>query len=95
MTEEKLTIYTVNYPLTYFAERIGGDLVSVVFPAPPDVDPAFWVPDTAKVRSFLLVLPDLNGVIFSLSWNRMLQTWSLFSNELPRRKQRGSRLKKS
>jgi len=52
MAEEKLTIYTVNYPLTYFAERIGGDLVNVVFPAPPDVDPAFWIPDLKTVRKY-------------------------------------------
>ena len=40
-TPTKLVIYTVNYPLAYFAERIGGDLVAVHFPAPEDVDPAF------------------------------------------------------
>lgn len=39
------TIATVNYPLAYFAERIGGDAVDVVFPAPADEDPAFWDPD--------------------------------------------------
>ena len=43
--EDKLRIYTVNYPLAYFAERIGGDLAQVTFPAPPDVDPAFWMPN--------------------------------------------------
>jgi len=43
-----LSVYTVNYPLQYFAQRIGGDRVNVVFPAPADIDPAFWrpVPDT-------------------------------------------------
>ncbi len=39
-----LRIYTVNYPLAYFAERIGGDLAAVSFPAPDGVDPAFWKP---------------------------------------------------
>lgn len=38
-------VYTVNYPLAYFAERIAGDSVNVVFPTPPDIDPAFWSPD--------------------------------------------------
>ena len=34
-----LTVYVVNYPLQYFAERIGGEHVEVVFPAPgPDRD---------------------------------------------------------
>jgi zinc transport system substrate-binding protein len=42
---EKLTIYVVNYPLKYFAERIAGEHARVVFPAPADVDPAYWMPD--------------------------------------------------
>ncbi len=50
--DNKLTVYTVNYPLTYFAERIGGEHVNVVFPAPPNVDPAFWIPDTETVRKY-------------------------------------------
>lgn len=29
---QRLSVYTVNYPLAYFAERIGGDYVEVVFP---------------------------------------------------------------
>jgi len=47
-----LSIYTVNYPLQYFAERIGGDYVSVVFPAPPGVDPAQWAPDSATIAAY-------------------------------------------
>jgi len=49
---EKLNIYTVNYPLAYFAERIAGDLAVVTFPAPPDVDPAFWVPDQEIIAAY-------------------------------------------
>ncbi len=48
----KLTIYTVNYPLAYFAERLAGDLARVEFPAPADVDPAFWMPDEDTVRAY-------------------------------------------
>ncbi len=47
-----LVVYTVNYPLQYFAERIGGDLVSVVFPAPAGVDPAYWSPDPETVVAY-------------------------------------------
>jgi zinc transport system substrate-binding protein len=47
-----LTVYTVNYPLQYFSERIGGDLVEVVFPAPADEDPAYWSPDPETVAAF-------------------------------------------
>ena len=32
-------VYTVNYPLAYFAERLAPEGTEVVFPAPPDVDP--------------------------------------------------------
>ena len=39
----KLTVYVVNYPLQYFAERIAGEHARVVFPAPPDEDPALWM----------------------------------------------------
>ena len=45
-------VYVVNYPLQYFAERIAGDQVSVVFPAPPDGDPAFWNPDVETIAAF-------------------------------------------
>lgn len=47
-----LTIYTVNYPLAYFAERIAGENAEVVFPAPADVDPAFWVPDKKTIAEY-------------------------------------------
>jgi len=48
---EKITVYTVNYPLKYFAQRIAGDRATVVFPAPPDVDPVFWMPDPETTRA--------------------------------------------
>ena len=34
VASDKLTVYTVNYPLAYFAERIGGDAAEVVLPVP-------------------------------------------------------------
>ncbi len=60
------TVYTVNYPLQYFAERIGGDLVQAEFPAPTDVDPAFWTPDAevlAGLQAADLIL--LNGATYA------------------------------
>ena len=50
--EAGLTVYVVNYPLAYFAERIGGDLIRVEFPAPSDVDPAYWTPDAESVVAY-------------------------------------------
>jgi len=49
---DKLSIYTVNYPLAYFAERIAGDLATVSFPGPADVDPAFWTPGTETIAAY-------------------------------------------
>jgi zinc transport system substrate-binding protein len=42
---DKPLVVVANYPLQYFAERLGGDAVEVKFPAPADEDPAFWQPD--------------------------------------------------
>ena len=49
---EKPTIYVVNYPLQYFAERIAGEHARVVFPAPTDVDPAYWMPDAKTISDY-------------------------------------------
>jgi zinc transport system substrate-binding protein len=51
-TPNRLVVFTVNYPLAYFAERIGGDEVEVVFPAPPNEDPAFWSPDAESIAAY-------------------------------------------
>ena len=62
--DTKLSVYVVNYPLQYFAERVGGDLVTVSFPAPRDTDPASWMPDAGTVgayqRADLIVLNGAN-----------------------------------
>jgi zinc transport system substrate-binding protein len=49
---EPLNVHVVNYPLKYFAERIGGDHVKVGFPAPADVDPAYWTPDIKAIGEY-------------------------------------------
>ena len=51
-SQGKLSVYVVNYPLKYFAERIGGDNVNVVFPAPKEGDPAYWNPDTKTIAAY-------------------------------------------
>lgn len=68
IASNNLTVYTVNYPLQYFAERIGAGHVDVVFPAPAGVDPAFWQPDSDILHQYQkadLVL--LNGSGYA-SW---------------------------
>jgi zinc transport system substrate-binding protein len=61
----KPQVYTVNYPLAYFAERIGGKLIDVHFPE-INGDPAFWKPEAKDVRAFQgadLIL--LNGATYA------------------------------
>ena len=50
--ERPAIVYTVNYPLAYFAQRLAPEHVEVVFPAPPDVDPAFWKPTPDAIGRF-------------------------------------------
>ena len=87
-----LTVYTVNYPLQYFAERIAGERASVKFPAPRDVDPAFWRPSAETIIDFQnadLIL--LNGAgyarwraLASLPRSRLLDTAAGFRIEFIR-----------
>ena len=70
--EEKLDIYVVNYPLKYFASRIAGEYATVVFPAPPDVDPAYWMPDAKTISDYQqadLIL--LNGANYAKWVNKV------------------------
>lgn len=63
---DKPSVAVVNYPLKYFAERIGGDLIKVVFPIPANVDPAFWQAEPDGVLAFQaadVIL--LNGATYS------------------------------
>ena len=86
---EKLTVYTVNYPLKYFAERIAGEHAKVVFPAPPDVDPAYWTPGAKTILEYQhadLIL--LNGANYakwvnkvSLPQSRLVDTSSDFKKQ--------------
>ena len=65
-----LTVYVVNCPLKYFAERIGGEHVRVVLPAPAGSDPAFWKPDVETIVQYQqadLIL--LNGASYA-KWIR-------------------------
>lgn len=85
-----LTVHVVSYPLHYFAERIGGDLVRVVFPTPGDVDPAHWSPDAETVAAYQaadLIL--LNGAGYarwvqraSLPRARLVNTSAAFRDQL-------------
>jgi putative ABC transport system permease protein len=45
-------VAVVNYPLWYFAGRVAGGHVELVFPIPRQEDPAFWKPDARGIRQY-------------------------------------------
>jgi zinc transport system substrate-binding protein len=87
---EPLTVYTVNYPLQYFAQRIAGEHAEVVYPGPADQDPAFWTPDLESIQIYQqadLIL--LNGAGYakwtrsvSLPRSRLVDTSKAFGDQL-------------
>jgi len=52
LADSPLNVYVVNYPLKYFAERIGGPHVKVTLPVPADVDPVYWTPGIADISAY-------------------------------------------
>lgn len=86
---DTFTVYAVNYPLAYFAQRIGGDHIKLVYPLPPDTDPAFWEPNATDIAGFQqsdLIL--LNGAGYakwlkhvSLPQRKLVDTSASFINE--------------
>lgn len=89
-TARPLSVFVVNYPLQYFAERIGGAGVRVELPVPADVDPAYWSPDPETIVAYQdadLIL--LNGAgyarwieLASLPQARLVDTSASFSDQL-------------
>ena len=76
-SETELTIYTVNYPLKYLAERIAGEHATVVFPAPGGCDPAYWAPTPEHITAYQsadIIL--LNGATYArwITWATLPQS---------------------
>jgi len=86
--ERKLKVISVNYPLFYFADRIGGDMIEMQFIIPDDVDPAYWTPDEEALTLYQnadIILS--NGADYakwmenvSLPSSRIVNTSSSFSD---------------
>lgn len=84
------TVHTVNYPLQYFAETIAGDDLTVVFPVPADIDPAYWEPTVDDLLAFQAVdLVLLNGAGYaswlkdaSLPRSRLIDTSKAYKDRL-------------
>jgi len=45
----EIIIYSVNYPLQFFAQRMVGNWADVHITAPPHADPAYWMPNQQAV----------------------------------------------
>ncbi len=77
-----------NYPLEYFAQRIGGGIVRVEFPMAGDGDPAFWQPNAdaiLRMQSADVILT--NGATYekwidqvSLPMRRVINTSASFTD---------------
>jgi zinc transport system substrate-binding protein len=86
----QLIVITVNYPLAYFAERILGDAGRVSFPAPADIDPAYWSPEPAVISEYQQAdLIILNGAGYAgwvanatLPSSRLVDTTAAVSDRL-------------
>jgi zinc transport system substrate-binding protein len=77
MPSKRPTVFVVNYPLAYFARRVGGESVDVAFPVPDELDPAHWDPDAEAIAAFQsadLVL--LNGADYAKWTLRATLPWS-------------------
>ena len=64
----KPVVYVTNYPLYYFADRIGGTDIDLRFPASGTADPTHWMPsaeDVTDMQRADLIL--LNGATYE-SW---------------------------
>ena len=75
--DNKLNVFAVNYPLAYFAERIGGNFINVYYPIPADIDPAFWKPtidEIVKTQQMDLIL--LNGAGYAKWTNKVTLPYS-------------------
>ena len=88
-SDQSFQVVSVNYPLHYFAQRIGGDFIQTVYPIPADGDPAYWNPDEKALGLYQkadLILD--NGADYakwmskvSLPTSRIINTSKAFKDE--------------
>ncbi len=86
--QDRPVVATVSYPLAYFAERLGGDAIEVMFNVPEGQDPAFWRPGLVQISEIQSAdLIALNGAGFaewvtkvSLPRSRLVDTSDGFSD---------------
>ena len=87
-SDERLSVFTVNYPLKYFTERIGGEFVDIIYPIQSDVDPAYWDPSQSLADIQACDIIVANGANYS-KWmekvsmpsSRIVNTSEAFSDK--------------
>ncbi len=88
-SNQSFQVVSVNYPLHYFAQRLGGDFIQTVYPISAEGDPAYWKPDEKAV----VVYQDANLILdngadyakwmskVSLPTSRIINTSNAFKDE--------------
>jgi len=87
--DSSLNLYTVNYPLKFFAESIVEETAIVTLPIPGDIDPAFWSPKAEDILALQKAdLIFLNGANYakwlpkvSLPLSKLINTSSEFRDD--------------
>ena len=63
--QENPVVYVSNYPLYYFAEKIGGESIDLRFPASEETDPSGWVAGAETILNMQQAdLVIINGATF-------------------------------
>ncbi|MFZ5965335.1 metal ABC transporter substrate-binding protein [Thalassococcus sp. BH17M4-6] len=86
--QDRPVVATVNYPLAWMAERLGGDGVAVLFPVPAGQDPSFWRPGLSEIAAIQQAdVIALNGAAFAdwttrttLPRSRLVDTSAAFAD---------------
>lgn len=89
-SNDKLKVFAVNYPLYYFAERIAGDYIDLIYPIPIDADPAYWEPSEqalGEIQKVDLIIDNGAGYAswmdkVSLPTNKIVNTTKTIANQL-------------
>ena len=70
--QERPVVYVSNYPLYYFAEKIGAEAIDLRFPASEETDPSGWIAGTETILDMQqadLIL--INGATFERWMNNV------------------------
>lgn len=82
-SDSKLIIYVTNYPLKYFAETIGGNIIQVKLPVANNIDPAYWQPNSQIIQQMQLAdVILINGATYEKWLNKVSLPHSVLKNQI-------------